>query len=55
VNNTTIISTIAENPPLVQEILLDRIVESPTNPRRMFDERKLLPTPLCGVRLSDSG
>ncbi len=40
-NNTTVISPIIENPPLVQEIPLDRIVESKTNPRRVFDELKL--------------
>jgi hypothetical protein len=36
VNNTTAISTVTENTPLVQEIPLDRIVESKTNPRRQF-------------------
>jgi ParB family transcriptional regulator, chromosome partitioning protein len=41
VNNTTVISPVTENAPLVQEIPLDRIVESKTNPRRVFDERKL--------------
>ena len=40
-NNTTVISPVTENGPLVQEIPLDRIVESKTNPRRVFDERKL--------------
>ena len=69
-NNTTVISPVTEKAPLVQEIPLDHIVESRTNPRRVFDDLKLrelaafvprnksrlmLPTPLCGVRLSDSG
>ena len=36
-NNTTVISPVTENAPLVQEIPLDRIVESKTNPRRVFD------------------
>ena len=40
-NNTTIITSVTENAPLVQEIPLDRIVESKTNPRRVFDELKL--------------
>ena len=40
-NNTTVISPVTENAPLVQEIPLDRIVESKTNPRRVFDELKL--------------
>ena len=35
-NNTTITTPVTENPPLVQEIPLDRIVESKTNPRRQF-------------------
>ena len=40
-NNTTVISPVTENAPLVQEIPLDRIVESKTNPRRVFDDLKL--------------
>jgi len=34
VNNTTVISPVTENAPLVQEIPLDRIVESKTKPPR---------------------
>ena len=40
-NNATVISPVTENAPLVQEIPLDRIVESKTNPRRVFDDLKL--------------
>jgi ParB family chromosome partitioning protein len=36
VNNTTVTTPVTENKPLVQEIPLDRIVESKTNPRRQF-------------------
>jgi len=41
VNNTAAISAVTENVPLVQEIPLDRIVESKTNPRKVFDSGKL--------------
>ena len=40
-NNTTVISPVIENAPLVQEIPLDRIIESKTNPRKVFDSGKL--------------
>jgi hypothetical protein len=67
VNNTTVISPVTENAALVQEIPLDRIIESKTNPRRVFDELKLRelaafvpgnksclmwPISFCGVRPS---
>jgi len=41
VNNMTATSAATENVPLVQEIPLDRIVESKTNPRKVFDSGKL--------------
>jgi len=41
VNNMTAMPAVTDNAPLVQEIPLDRIVESKSNPRKIFDSRKL--------------